>query len=279
MTRKTAAECLEAFKSILNEAKVVPRFVFVDLGGEFGGSFKEYCVKHGITVYSTTTSMKSFPSEQFNYALKSQIERMLTFQRNRAWTSVLQRACSIYNQTESKALMGLSPNMASMPKNVARLQMYYLKKKSKHAESFTKKEPLKVGQAVKVVYRDPFRQRGFKRRWSDKTYHIAKVLNNAVPTGYYVTSFGSRLFYSQELNPVAEESHMADSIKSRKILGIISDKQIPIRWLRSGKPLELIRKFLVQTNEQEGNHFLTEAEILTFDNGSEKLKDYRERLK
>ena len=244
---------------------------------EFAGTFKEYCAKNSITIYSSSTFLKAFPVEQFNYVLKTQIERILTFQRNRSWTSVLQRAVSTYNHTSSSAILNLSPLEASEPTNVARLQMYYLKKKYDHAQSFKKKPPLKVGQSVKVVFRDPFKQRGFKRRWSSETYHITKVLDNAVPTCYNVSSFGSKLFYLQELNPVVEEEHLKQSVTSRKILGIISDKQFPNRWLRSGKPLDYVRKYLVQTNLETANHYLSKSEILTYDNGAEKLKNYRER--
>ena len=173
----------------------------------------------------------------------------------------------------------LSPLEARKPTNVARLQMFYLKKKVKHANSFKKKVSLALNQNVKIVIKDPFKQRGFKARWSSKVYQIVKVLKNAIPTAYRVSSFGSRLFYEQELNPVVEEERLAASAVSRKILGIINDKKFAIRWLRSGKPLEYEQKFLVQTNSEETPHYMTESEIHSFDNGQQKLITYQDKKK
>ena len=118
------------------------------------------------------------------------------------------------------------------------LQMFRLRQKAGYDALFKHEKRLKLGQSVLIVKEDPFRQRGFKPRWSSEVYHITKVLTNQAPTGYHVSTFGKRMFYRQELNPVANEETLASSMSARKILAIFSQKKFAVQWLRSGKPIK-----------------------------------------
>ena len=152
--------------------------------------------------------------------------------------NVVQRAVKTINETVTPSLDNLSPVEASQPDNIPRLQLFYLKHKAKKAQTYKKKVPLKLNEIVKVAKKDLFRQRGFKPRWSSENYHITAVLDNAIPTAYYVSSFGRRLFYREELNPIKNLSDLSSSLSQRKVLGIFGSKQFATQWLRSGKPIK-----------------------------------------
>ena len=204
---------------------------------------------------------------------------MLSFAKNRQWVKILQSAVNSLNNRSSPALDHLSPNQAFQAKNMARVQMFRLRRKAAYDASFKREKRLKVGQSVLIVKEDPFRQRGFKPRWSSEVYHITKVLTNQVPTGYRISTFGKRMFYRQELNPVANQETLASSMSARKILAIFSQKKFAVQWLRNGKPIKFQEKFLVKTNLNSENQYMTQEEILTFDNGLKQLTEYQNRNK
>ena len=87
-----------------------------------------------------------------------------------------------------------------------------------------------MGQFVKIVKLDPFRQRGFKARWSKEVYQITRILNDNYPIGYNVSSFGKTLFYKEQLSAAGDPSELSKSTISKKILGIIGDKNFAIKW-------------------------------------------------
>ena len=59
---KTSANCLNAFKSIIEEAGMQPYALFADRGSEFAGIFKAFCIEHNIKLYSTSSNqLHSFP--------------------------------------------------------------------------------------------------------------------------------------------------------------------------------------------------------------------------
>ena len=278
---KTSANCLNAFKSIIAEAGMQPHALFADRGTEFAGIFKAFCIEHNIKLYSTSSNqLHSFPIEIYNGILKTAVERRLSFQRNRKWTEVLQSAVKSINETQTPALDHLSPSEAILPQNQARIQLFNLKRKAQYANSFKDQKPaFTVGQFVKIVKLDPFRQRGFKARWSKEVYQITRILNDNYPIGYNVSSFGRTLFYKEQLSAAADPSELSKSTISKKILGIIGDKNFAIKWLRNGKPIDFELRYLVISNTEPESHYLNEKQVLAFDNGLSQLSAYKNRKK
>ena len=77
---------------------------------------------------------------------------------------------------------------------------------------------------------------------------------------------------------LATETQLSSTFTSKKILRIIKDQRFPTKFLRSGKAIEFQKKFLVLTNEIDNEkHFMTESEMLQFDNGSAMLRAYLEK--
>lgn len=274
---KTAKEILLKFKEIITEASATPRKLFVDQGSEYKGVFLEYCKSRDITVYSTTTGQKSFIVENFQGTLKLKIGRILTFENNRSWVKALPRALEIYNNTKSSALDDLSPNQVwNNWDNISRVQSFLLKRRASKAKKYINKVPaLKIGQDVRRIVTTGFKQRGFKPKFSDKIYQITKVISNAVPYGFNISHHGDTFFYEAELVPVIGRAHEKSSV-SKKILKIISEKKIAVKWLRSGKPISYEPRYLTRTELEDTPKYLSDKEILEFDNGEYMLKKFKE---
>ena len=211
--------------------------------------------------------------------LKLYIERILDFQRHRKWSSVLSQAVKIYNSTPQPSLLNSSPNTAeSDPDIIAQLQAYNLRKRADRAKKFKNEKPaFKVGQIVKIVEIDPFRQRVTKKRFSKENYKIRKVVAS-VPITYKLSSIdGSALhrsFYKQELTAAEDQSVLSASVQSKRILAVIQKKDFPTKFLRNGKAIAFESRFLVRTNEKEEAFCIKKADFENYDNGSEMLENY-----
>ena len=63
----------------------------------------------------------------------------------------------------------------------------------------------------------------------------------------------------------------------KRILGILSSKRVPIKFLRNGKAIEYQINYLVRTNLSEKAQYLTQEEIKEYDNGAELLLNYQKQ--
>ena len=209
--------------------------------------------------------------------MKTGIQRRLTFENRKDWESVLQATVKSLNETKLPSLNYLSPAEALKEKNIPKLQLFYLKRRAIRAKKFKEKKPLKLGTAVKVAITQKFKNRGFKPRWGG-VHYVTKVLDNSIPTVYYVSSFGTRIFYRNQLLEIENLKQLESSLVNKKlILTIMKDKLFAVKFLKSGKPIDWERKYLVKTSDSDENHYLFENEIMLYENGPDKLKAYREK--
>ena len=252
---------------------------FIVTGSEFFGVFAKFCNEEGIVRTFSTTKLKAFKIESWNQVLKLYIERILDFQRHRKWTSILEQAVKIYNSTPQSSLLGNSPDQASSdPDIIAQLQAYNLRKRANRAKTFKNEKPAyKVGELVKIVEVDPFRQRVTTKRFSKENYKIRKVVNS-VPITYKLSEIDgtklTRTFYKQELALAEDHTILNASVQAKRILAIIEKKDFPTKFLRSGKPLSFETRYLVKSNEKEEAFYLKKADFADYDNGTEMLENY-----
>ena len=131
---------------------------------------------------------------------------------------------------------------------------------------------------MKVAVVHKFKQRGYAQRFSQKTYQVEKVLSDAVPIGYRISGHGARLFYKEELIAVDTPSVASDGyIGKRKVLGIISEKKFPVKWLRSGKAIQYQTKYLIRTSDKSQTFYATEQEVIEYENGPAQLEAHKAR--
>lgn len=279
LVKKTAYETMQAFKDIMKEAGAIPKKIFVDKGGEFWGKeFNQYCKSLNIELYTTSTTIKAFSIESFNFALKLILYRQLSFYNNSNWVSVLQNSIEIYNNNPSRSIANLTPNEACTPKNHSKLQKFLFSKRAEKAKTHIYKKPLyREGQSVRKLINPHKFTRGFKPRWSSDHSIISKVYTNSLPITYRLEG-EKRLYYNQELQSSNPRADLED--KFHKILSIVHVKKRATEFLRSGKPTKYENDYLVKIDGIEKPKYLSSQEIeKEYKNGSEMLEEFHAKHK
>ena len=275
--KKSAPQCLEAFKTIIEKAQRLPRICQVDGGSEFKSVFQKWCTSQNIRLYSSNTELqKAQLCEIFNYHLKLILNRILTHHRSKDFSRYIQQACSIYNAQPSTVLpKKMSPNEAARPENISILQLYYLRKRAEFAQKVSKKRPLPaffLGQKVRKIQKktDTFGIRGYKPRFSDQIFTVSRI-SNTIPIGYFLAEDKNpRLYYAEELaDVISNEKDQEPQIES-----ISNSRQQVETRLRSGKPISKITEYLTSIEGETNRKYLTESEIKQYKNGKFMLEKY-----
>ena len=276
INRKTPDQTLLAFKKILSRVKKQPLKIQVDKGGEFGQNFAAYCKSMGIILYSSTTKFKAARVEVLNRDVKLYLARLMTHYRSKNAAKFLQQALDIYNDTESKGLpIGMSPNEAEKPSNLAKVQLFYLKKRALLAQKILKKQPtpkFKLGDRVRKIEATKLgAQRVSQPRFSKEIYTITGI-TKTLPRGYHIGVYKngkSQFFYGYELRSASERDSDYPTIN-----GILSSQKRVLSILRNGKPKDTQIEYLTVIDGKDKPKFLTKDQILTFRNGKSALATF-----
>ena len=102
----------------------------------------------------------------------------------------------------SFSLYGLSPEEALLPDNTAFLQQKIFKARRDKAQKYLKKRPpFEIGDKVRKIIRDKFKQRVNTHKWSSEKYTITGVRKTA-PWTFFLSGNGKKSFYSQKDTPL-----------------------------------------------------------------------------
>ena len=276
LNRKTPDQTLLAFKKILSRVKKQPLKIQVDKGGEFGQNFASYCKSVGIILYSSTTKWKAARVEVLNRDVKLYLARLMTHYHSKNAARFLQNALDIYNNTSSVGLpSGMSPNDAEKPANLARVQLFYLKKRALLAQKILKRQPapkFKLGDRVRKVEATKLgAQRVSKPRFSEELYTITGI-TKTLPRGYHIGVYKNgkpQFFYGYELRPASQRDSDYPTIN-----GILSSQKRVLSFLRNGKPKNVQIEYLTAIEGKNKPKYLTKEQILTFRNGKSALDSF-----
>ena len=159
-----------------------------------------------------------------------------------------------------------------IPDNVALLQERFLERRKKKAQALIRKPPIfTIGQSVRKVQFDKYRQRGHSQKWSKEKFKIVKVRNTA-PWTYFLSGHGKKQFYSQDLIS-ADQEQPQDSEPLKLLSGIIQKKVVPTRFLKSGTPRAFEDIYLV-TIPNENRRYMTRDQISNYANGTQLLERF-----
>ena len=276
--KKTAEQCLKAFKEIVHKSKKIPSILQKDEGKEFGGVFLSWCKKNNIKLYSTKTlTQKAQICENFNYQLKLILNRILTHHNSRDFPKYIQQACDIYNNQISVGLPKISPKEARKSENIPIVQFFHFKKRAEEAKKFKALRPhptFLIGEKVRKIEKfNQFSTRGFTPRFSQEIFTISGI-SKTTPRLYYLQEEkGKHSYYEQQLSKVIER----EDDKFNFIESISDDKEIVLTRLRSGKPLTKMRVFLCLISGENKRRFLSEKDILSYKNGKLMLEKYKSK--
>lgn len=229
---KSAKNVLDAFKSIMNEAKEKPYMLVMDKGTEFTNKlFKSFCDENQIKLVNPQASIHAAFVERFNRTLQMLIYKYMTENETNRYIDVLQRLVKTYNNRKHR-MIGMTPNEAELNQNNEHLQLNLVQKKQ--LEKIKKKKPkYQIGSYVRIA-----KQKGkFSRSYDEQTMQeIFKIksINTSKPIPLYnISNFdGSEDivggFYEFELIPVVTNTYRIEKvIKKRKVGGKI---QLFVKW-------------------------------------------------
>lgn len=127
-----------------------------------------------------------------------------------------------------------------------------------------------MGEKVRKLVHDKFKQRSHTHKWSKEKFVITAVRRTA-PATYFLSNNGSKAFYSQDLLSEGQEEERPNNEAPLILLsGILKKKTLPTQFLRSGAARAFDDVYLV-TLPNKKRRFMNRSQILDFPNGAELL--------
>ena len=239
---KTAKSVLDAFKSIIHEAKTPPKMLVFDRGTEFYNDiFKRYCEENNIKFYSPDTSIHGAFIERFNRTFRTIVYKYMTENETRRYIRKMDPATGqeilmlpkfiyTYNNRIHR-MIGTTPFIAeTQPEShleiSKRLAKYYEKIKPR-------KVKFSVGDTVRIQRLKGKFDRGFNERAKQEIFKIHAIRTNLKIPLYQLTDYSGReqikgSFYENELVKVSGDVFRIEKvIKKRKYRG---RNQLFVKW-------------------------------------------------
>jgi hypothetical protein len=217
---KTASETLGALSRVIAESSGKPRAIWCDSGGEFlNKSWKAFCKKHSIEIYTTYGDSKSVIAERFNRTLKTTIHKRFTEYATNSWIDMLPEVLELYNNRRHRSI-GTAPaeQYKSVPKEVEHKPL---------AKSDRRKPKYDIGSYVRIHRSKRVFEKGYSPNWSEEVFIVSsvKVPDDGSPMSYYlIDKLGEPIggmFYEGDLQGVKYPNlHFVDAVlKTRKVRG------------------------------------------------------------
>lgn len=216
LKRKTAEECRNALDEILrnlsskcNDSRSImqkPKFcqtkfntpskpekIWVDKGREFAGKFSEFCLEHGITIYSTHSETKSAFAERNIRSLKAIIFKFMHENNTDLYIDNLQDFVNVINSRVNRITK-------LAPKDVRKSDVPYLI--SLQNSNPTCLPKFQTGQQVRIKRKIETFHRGYRIQFTEEIFTIVAVKTLNPPT-YSIKDANNQLiqgkFYESEL--------------------------------------------------------------------------------
>ncbi len=194
MKNKFATTARSAFQSMLRKSKVKPEMCWTDKGTEFQGSFREFCERKGIKMYTTHSETKSAFAERAIRSLKSILYKYMEDK----WTYSYLKELPLFVRT-----------LNTRVNRVTKLAPYKVKKQDEPylitlmtSKDLNQKPKLGIGNLVRISKEDiPFRK-GYRQQFTDEIFEIYDIATTN-PVTYRLKDSTDELilgkFYEKEL--------------------------------------------------------------------------------
>jgi len=233
---------LDAFKSILQEARTKPRMVVVDRGTEFQNDlFVKYLHDNGIRLFMPDTSIHAAYIERFNRTFQQILYKYMTENETRRYISrtnpttgqeelLLPLFIESYNNRYHR-MIGTTPHTAeTLPESHIGIS----NRMSKYYESIKpEKVRFSVGDTVRIQRIKGKFRRGYNERARQEIFKIHRIKTNMKRPLIELTDYsGNELikgrFYQSELVKVGGNIFRVEKVlKKRKLRG---REQLFVKW-------------------------------------------------
>ena len=130
-----------------------------------------------------------------------------------------------------------------------------------------------MGERVRKIVHDKFRQRGHTERFSKQIFTIKSIVDSA-PYVYHLTPGDEKkIYYAEQLQSVGDEKGSLTKTTNNWLSGIIKKKKVAVKFLRSGKPIQFEDQYLCLYGDSE-KRYLNEKQVLAFENGKTLLDQF-----
>ena len=185
MKSKSEAECLRAFKIIINKIKamshITPYRLDVDKeAGITGRAFKKYCKDEEININLAETNNEVSVVERFNRTLRMYLQRYKTAYKTRKYIDVLPAILRNYNSSYHQSLKG-SPDQAL--RSEVSIEGYIACKNTKASKQKYNQAVIVVGSMVRVLKERSTFEKGTEAKWSSTIHEVTSIEHHL----YHVT--------------------------------------------------------------------------------------------
>lgn len=229
-TDKSAVSILNAFKSILAEAKKKPLTLVTDRGSELRNKkFTEFCKNKKINFFHNFTSVHAAYIERFNRTIQNLIYKYMSQFETHRYIDNLQNFVASYNNREHR-MIDMSPEQAEDEKNHEKVAIKML---SYHNTIKSEKPKYKINQMVRIALQKGVFHRGYNEQSNFEVFNIYDIKLTLPKPLYLLETYDKKEklvggFYAHELTPVNSNIFKVEKvIKQRKVRGQL---QYFVKW-------------------------------------------------
>ena len=203
--RKTGAELLKAFESIVTEGRR-PQTLQTDKGKEFyNTTLQRWLKKEGIHHFSKLGDAKALIVERFNRTLKSRLYRYFTADNTTQYLDILPSLVQQYNADIHRSI-GMAPKDVNVKNEAEVWQRLY-----GQVTKTRRRGRLKAGDKVRLSERVKTFKKGYLPQWTEEVFRIQRVIQGPVLM-YKVEEFDGTpvkgTFYAEDLQKVTVDDDM-----------------------------------------------------------------------
>ena len=229
---KTAADVIEALKSIFATEKRKPKYLQTDQGMEFESrQVRAYLQREGVEQFSVKSQFKAALVERFNRTLKTKMWRVFTHQGNYRWVDILQPLVDSYNNSHHRVLGRKPVDVNEMNEVNVWLHLYGKVKKP----GLRKKTKFKVGDRVRISKAKGLFEKGYLPNWSEEIFAVHSINRKYEPITYRVADSKGEViegsFYPYELQLVDDTDRVYTIEKVLRTRGKGQRKEYLVKWL------------------------------------------------
>lgn len=236
---KKANDTYEAFKTIIENSKRIPKKLHIDGGNEFKGRCKTYLEELKIELYIVESKMKASVVERFNRTLKEKMWRMFTFNNNKKYFDALPLLLDSYNKSYHRSIKNKPYKISKKNEDITFYNLYGFKKEQGGPNELIQFK-FSLGDYVRVVITKNLFEKGYTSNWSDDLFIIDEKIPR-IPPVYKLRTLNNeiltRSFYEQEIQLVKENEFPIDTFevlesdKEKILVKKLNEEQAEPYWV------------------------------------------------
>jgi hypothetical protein len=229
---KSANTVLNAFKTILVEAKTYPYMIVMDKGTEFSNkSFKDFCSNNNIKLINPQASVHAAFIERFNRTLQLLMYKYMTDNETERYIDVLPKLVFTYNNRFHR-MIKTTPQKAENNENGEHLKLSLIQKEQ--LNKIKKKKPtLSIGSYVRIAKQKGKFSRSYDEQTKQEIFKIKSIDTKKPIPLYHLTDYDGNDdvvggFYEFELTPVETKVFRIEKVLKKRVLK--GKRQIYVKW-------------------------------------------------